>query len=362
MPEKKFPDWLREQVRGIVREVEQKPAPVKAKPAARPPARKAVAKPSARPGLRVAVADVPEPQHGPMWFPPPAPPKTDAHHVDGPCPCRVCGARVDTPGTYWGPWRQHERCVRLVGVNADRVVAAAAALGVGAVDHADAMLVPFRVPTFADTHPEPTWTTEPMRVRLPWRHVDRKGLARALAGLPDLRVEAGLDPSECTTGPCAWCGVTEALEWVDAGMTWGNGDPAPLCGGCYRVFVRHSEPSFPEEVRLALAELVTGIPVSIGETPPTGLVPFAETVSSDHLAGPPGEVTNVPFGTPWAHLNAEALRSYRFTVWARFGLRDCPPEQRDQVAAWAEDREAARAAARAEKQAEEAARTNVHGF
>jgi hypothetical protein len=378
MVAKSFPEWLRQQVRAEVREA-TRPAPsgsktapsapkeatgkpggareapkvpqTRQKPVQRP-AKPARVPPGHRTPVRVDVAPVPEPP-GVFRPPPLKPPATDAHQVDGPCPCRICGGPVAPgPCRYFGPWRQHDGCERLAGDPAARIAAAVAGLGIGQVEHADAGLLRITVARFDQVHAEPTWDQEPMRDRMPWRHVNRKSLVRALAALPDLRADAGWDPTECTDGRCAWCGVVTATGWAGVGLTWADGSPAPLCGDCHRLYIRYGEPTHPDEVRAALAEAITSVPVMSGEEPPSGLVPY--------LATTPGEDPGPEFR--WAHLNPEAVAAYRWQQWGRWGGQYAPPEHRAEAVRRAAEAERAAAQANAEKAREEAERRNVFGF
>ena len=74
-----------------------------------------------------------------------------------------------------------------------------------------------------------------MRDRMPWRHLDRKELVKAVKSLPRLRRRAGLDPSRCRDGACGWCGVAESCGWHTSKQRWPDGTPAPLCRSCHEV-------------------------------------------------------------------------------------------------------------------------------
>lgn len=315
-------------------------------PQARKPARKAPQAPAYAP-VQVSIEDVPE---RPDPVVPPRRAKTIAS--DQPeSPCVVCGGAASGP-QLWGVWRRHHSCEVLHVDPVARTQAAARGLGFGALSRTDAALLPVSVPCYTDTHPEPTYATESRRDRLPWRHVDRKAMRKAIDRLPELRAEAGVDPVRCTAGACGWCGVAVALRWQQVDhLTWRDGTEAALCGDCYAVYVRHSEPSFPDEVRLALSERITGVVPQMGETPPDGLRPYVEVAGDDRDGG-----------EPWAHLNADAVRSYRFTVWSRFNFAYCPAEHRDEVRAWAAARDRERAAEAAARETAEAERRNTHGF
>ncbi|HEY5786197.1 MAG TPA: hypothetical protein VIT65_15620, partial [Microlunatus sp.] len=167
-------------------------------------------------------------------------PETSAHDEPGDTPCCVCGGPCPTSTLLWGPWRRHARCQSLMAYEPSRIEAACKALAIGLDGDAD--LVPFAVPNYLTVHPEPTWSDEPLRTRLPWRHISRDGLAAAVAQLPGLRADAGRVPTPCTSGCCAWCGIAESMGWADRGHRWPDGSPAPLCAACGRVYDATSSP------------------------------------------------------------------------------------------------------------------------
>jgi hypothetical protein len=287
--------------------------------------------------------------------PPPVPPRTatDAHHERGFAPCRVCGGATGVKARYFGPWREHGDCVVVAGLEATRVQAACRVLGLGDVDLDDAGLLPVAVPLFSSVHPEPTWV-EGERATKPWGHVDRKALVKALSNLPRLRAENGLDVATCVSGRCVWCGVSEALAWHDHDHRWADGTPAPMCGSCSLVYVALSEPVFADDVRVALAAAITGAPPMLGETPPSGLVPYVEVATPEGRARSDAEA--------WSHLDAEAVKSFRFSTWARYGFRFCPPEHRQEVEAYVAERNAVWAARQAAREAAEQERLDTFGF
>jgi hypothetical protein len=309
-------------------------------------------------GITITVEEVPEPSG--LWQQSPPPRlRTDAHHVDGFTPCRVCGGAVGLLGSYVGGWRQHTDCERLSGWPPYRVMEATVALRLlrkgGEVTHTDAQLMRYRVPLYADVHPEPTWTDEkPSRA---WGHVDRKALAAALTELPALRVEAGLVPTLCVDGPCAWCGITSSMGWTAHGHKWRDGSPAPLCGACGVVHARHGSPmatAWDETQRIAMGEALTGVPASQGNLPPEGLRGYAQTARS--------ETSGRPTGEPWAHLPREAVEAYRWTEWGRYGGQYAPPEHRAEALTRAAALQAQRVAETAARDAEERSRADVFGF
>lgn len=278
-------------------------------------------------------------------------PKTSAHDTDADCPCCVCGGPADRSEPHWGPWRLHRHCQSVKGSQPSRLVAAARALALPEIDWTEASLLRFACPAYADAHPEPVWTDEPMRVRLPWRHLDRARFADAIAELPALRVEAGLDPSTCVSGSCAWCGRLESAGWGSYGHRWADGTEAPLCRDCGRIYEAAGEPdpAWWEGQRDGIAQAITFVPVMMGETPPAGLLAYAEGEGASD-------------GTPWSHLPAESVEAFRWWAWGRFNGRYSPPEHRSEAVRRHQAAEAAKAARTAAKQAEDAARADVFGF
>lgn len=300
-----------------------------------------------RKGVRVEVPDFP--QRGPEWFPTPTVAES-AHKVTEPTPCRVCGGGIAraTPHEQWGPWRQHRDCQKIAALNGLLVQAAAAALGVAVLTREDALLVKWTVATYATNH-EPIYP-DGMKTRdkMPWRHVDKRALTQAVAEIPRLRVRAGLDPSRCESGACAICGVVEARGWMTTDLRWRDGSPAPVCGDCYRAFLRNSEPTFTDDLAPVVAECLTGIAPNMGEYVPTGLVPF---VSSD---GAPGE--------RWGYLPAAAVDAYRWAKWVQSPDR-APAEHRAEARARKADQDRERAEATAARERAERERLDSgYGF
>ena len=212
-------------------------------------------------------------------------------------PCQVCGGGVrGNDGEGGGPWRRHRECASLVGYEPARLAAACRRLKVADLSPVDAALVGYRVPLFSEVHRSPVWTTERMRERMPWKHVDRKELVKAVKSLPRLRRHAGLDPSRCASGACGWCGVATSCGWHTSKQTWADGSRAPLCRDCHLVNVRHGRPTHPDDLPAALAEAITGVAIMLGEQPPPGLTPFCEVAAT---------VKTGKVGEPWAHLPSE---------------------------------------------------------
>lgn len=265
-------------------------------------------------------------------------------------PCQVCGGGVrGNDGEFWGPWRRHRGCSPLVGSEPDRLRTAARWLAVADLSRVDAALVEYRVHLYADTHKSPVWDGEKFRDRMPWKHVDRRQLAKAIKSLPRLRRRAGLDPSKCRDGACAWCGVAESLGWHQSRSRWPDGSPAPLCKACHLVDVRHGMPDHPDDLPAMLAEAITSVPVGLGESPPTGLVPFCE---HGDRAGQ----------EPWAHLPAGAVEGYRWHQWGRYGGMYAPPEHRQEAVRRWEAAEAVKMVEKGEKAAQAAAQADTYGF
>lgn len=255
----------------------------------------------------------------------------NAHEVEE-SPCCVCGGPVGRSGPFWGPWRQHSACQGFRGTAAGRLVAASKALG-RAIDYDEAVLVPFDPRPYAEGHPSPVWTDEPLRERLPWRHIDRQALYTALDQIPALRAAHGLDPNTCTDGSCVWCGRSESLRWYGHGHTWADGSPAPLCAVCSPVYeaMGRPDPRDFDAQRAGIAGVALGLPTAVGEYVPPGLRAFAEVET---------EGTGEPFG----HLDAEALDRYRWDRWTRFP-GSAPAEHQAEARARQAEQRAARAAA-----------------
>jgi hypothetical protein len=271
----------------------------------------------------------------------------------------VCGGTTSEP-LFFGPFRLHHGCHPLLSSEADRVAAAVHRLALDPdLTITEARLLPVSVPSWMDTDDaDPT----DQRTRLPWSHLDRRRLRRALRGLPAARREAGLDDSTCVSGACAWCGRSRSRGWHGSDYTWPDGTSAPLCTDCHRVWVAHSEPQLPDDVAAALAEAITGVPTMLGEAPPP-LTMFCEAgnVSSDICEHE--EVSSDLLGAePWSHLPAEAVDRLRWARWGRFGGRDAPAEHRAEAVARAEAEEAVRAARNASEAADQAVRADVYGF
>lgn len=318
-------------------------------------------------GVRVAVDDPGEGigyHHGTAGVVPPKMVVEDATQHPHPTPCRVCGGQVDPAGRHdtWGPWRQHQTCSTVAASPPARLAAATAALGHGDLTLTDAALVEHYVPSYADTfdgwnppgmknrQTRPTIYPPKTKVRdkMPWRHVDRRALTKAVGQLPRLRRQAGLDPSACATGPCAICGVVEATGWTETELTWPDGGPAPVCGRCWPVLVRHGEPTYAEDLRPVAAEAITGVAPNMGEPVPDRLLPFLTS-----------GVTAT--GEPWAHLNPEAVTAYRWARWTAYPDLAPPEHQTEahQRATAARTERLAVTTAREQQQAEQA---NVFGF
>ena len=270
---------------------------------------------------------------------------TTAHDVKAFTPCRVCGGGVSPSGDRWGPWREHRECARIATSEPGRVTAAARVLGVCEVSAETARLVRYDVPTYRGVHPEPVWFDDDRkRDRGAWAHVDRKALLRAIADAEMEREEQTI-PRPCEAGPCAWCGVEEALGWTGYGHHRADGSEAPLCSDCSTVYERRwPSVQFWEDQRPAIAEALTGAPLNLGEPAPAGLLAHAETEDGGD-------------GSPWSHLRPEAVEAFRWAAWEHLGGKYAPPEHKAEAAA----RYAAKHAQRA---AQDAARehADTYGF
>lgn len=268
-------------------------------------------------------------------------PTTSAHDTTEATPCRICGAEVPMSGDRWGVWRQHRECAHIVASPPLRVIAAAGALGVAEVDAATAALTEYRVPLYIESHREPTYSPKE-RKREPWGQVDRRALVAAVSDAMTEVAESEI-PRPGEAGKCAWCGRTEAVEWRESGHVWRDGSEASLCGGCAVVFERRGQPNpaYPDDARSAVAEAVSGVPVQLGEEPPSGLLTFIECEGEGD-------------GTPWSHLDPKALSAYRWARWTAWP-KHAPEEHRAEA-------EARRAAREAERAGREAAREDSFGF
>lgn len=278
------------------------------------------------------------------------PPKTNAHDTEAETPCAVCGGATGRSELHWGPWRLHKACQRLRADPVARLQGAAQALG-HHLERLDASLVPFAALPYAEAHPEPTWSTEPTRERLPWRHIDKAALYEAIEQLPVLRVEAGLIDNVCEDGPCAWCGVRESRGWSSYEHTWADGSPAPLCGGCGQVYERNGSPSpvYWDDQRAGIAEAATSSPTLMGEEVPTGIRAYAEGEGDGD-------------GTPWSHLPTDALEAFRWDRWIRANGKYAPSEHRQEAQRRAQAVEAAWVAHNVARLAEEARQQDTYGF
>lgn len=296
------------------------------------------ATPEAPRGVRVDIADAPPPNLNSPYLSPDQSRNPsiaeDAHKHPEATPCRVCGGQVPPKGGgSWGPWREHTDCHQIVGMNGLLVQAAAGVLGIAVLTREDAMLIKWTVPTYAATGADTIYPKGmKTRDRMAWRHLDRKALVQAIARIPDLRIEHGLDPSRCETGPCGVCGVVEARGWVEVDLAWADGSPAPLCGDCYGPYVRRGEPTFSGDLGPVVVEAMTGIAPYEGEYIPSAVVPY---LLSD---GAPGE--------RWSHLPAAVVDGYRWAVWVK-QPDHAPAEHRAEAKARRAEQERERAEATA---------------
>lgn len=273
---------------------------------------------------------------------------TDAHDVELVTPCSTCGGPVErTEADWFGPWRRHPACARIVSFAPSRVAVAARSLGIAEVDDATAARTSYRVPLYAEGHPEPTWLdTDRKRDRGAWLHVDRKALLSSLSEATTETEELSIE-RPCEAGRCAWCGRAEALDWWAHGHQWRDGSEAPLCGDCAAVYERRGRPApnYPDDARPALAEAITGVPVMLGEQPPPGLRAYVEAEGAGD-------------GSPWSHLPAAAVEAFKIAAWGRYGGRYAPPEHRAEAVARARAADVERAAGIAARVAD----ADVYGF
>jgi hypothetical protein len=89
----------------------------------------------------------------------------------------------------------------------------------------------------------------------------------------------------------------------------------------------------------------------MGEPPPAGVAGFAEREREE-----PESID------AWCHLDADAVASYRWAQWGRWGGRYAPEEHRVEAVRRAAVRDAERSQRTAAKATEEADRADVHGF
>ena len=308
-----------------------------------------------RRGVEIRVADVPEPttmtwteREGVRKLSEPPRLATDAHDVDWPTPCWTCGGEVEQDGADWfGPWRRHPECARIVAYPPHRVPVVARALGVAEVDGVAAALTEYRVPLFHEGHPEPTFLdTDRKRDRGAWLHVDRKALVSAISDAATEAAELQIArPGE--GGRCAWCGRTEAVAWNSYGHRWADGSEAGLCDTCSLVYEAREWPSpqYPEDARAALGEALSGVPAQLGSDGAPGLLAYIEAEGDGD-------------GEPWSHLPPEAVEAFKWAEWGRYGGRYAPPEHRAEALARARQIDAERTAGIAAREAE----ADVYGF
>lgn len=262
-------------------------------------------------------------------------PKVSARDVPEPTPCRICGGAVDqVEGVHSGRWRQHrEDCPSLSARSEFRVAPAAAHLGLGIEISDDlAGAVDMFIPTYEGTGASPVYSADHVD-RLPWHHVDRKALVKALLIAKGALTEAA-KPRECEQGRCCWCGVARALDWRLWGHKWPDGSDAPMCEECSKTYVRrgHPSPSYPADAHLSLVEAITGVGPSMGDEAPALLKAF-------HEVGQGGSGDE-----RWDYLPAGAVEALRWSLWGRFGGKHAPAEHKAEAVARARAKESDRAA------------------
>ena len=301
-----------------------------------------------RRGVSIHIEDVPEPTT--TWterqrlykLSEPKRTATDAHNVDEPTPCSTCGGPVDKlEAEWWGPWRRHPSCARIVARSASRLPVVTSFLGIAEVDAVTAALTEYRIPLYSEGHAEPTYLPEDRkRDREPWAHVDRKALLSAISGAATEAAEREI-ARPCDLGRCAWCGRIESVEWTAYGHSWADGSEAPLCADCSPVYERrgHPSPQYPEDARTALGEALSGVPAQLGSDGTPGLLAYIEAEGAGD-------------GTAWSHLPPEAVDAFRWAEWGRYGGRYAPPERRAEALDRARQIDAERAAGIAAREAE----------
>ncbi|MCR1784109.1 hypothetical protein KVF89_16335 [Nocardioides carbamazepini] len=197
--------------------------------------------------------------------------KGDAREVET-APCGVCGGPVSTATMrYSAPFAIHPECHGLSSV-ASRLCAAAPIVLGAAITREDARVIASAVdaPAYQNL-PTSQPVIESGRVPRPWAHLDKREIKRAVSALPRLRKEAGLDPVRCSDGPCAWCGVREAIGWIRHGHKWSDGQPAPLCGLCTDMYERYgSSPVEPMYLSDYTSQRRIGYDAMVGRTPSMG--------------------------------------------------------------------------------------------
>jgi hypothetical protein len=157
----------------------------------------------------------------------------------------------------------------------------------------------------------------------PWSHLTpdvREALERDVTALAE-QVAAEAAPgtmTPCTLGRCAWCGTERATAWEDHGHRRSDRSPAPLCGTCSPWFIRHGgfPVSWPSQSAGLLAAATGGYSQAGGlmaEVPP-------------HAVRGGGE------GTPWSHVDADALRLLRLRCWAALDGKYAPDESSASIA------------------------------
>ncbi|WP_183093318.1 hypothetical protein [Nocardioides stalactiti] len=209
----------------------------------------------------------------------------DAADVKTFTPCSRCGGPCGTSAPYSQPWRTHRACRSGTTIQS-RVRAAVAELLGFEIGFSDAGLIATQVAVanfrdLLDAQPH----TEPERA---WGHVNKRKLRKAVEALPALRSEAGLNPHPCASGPCAWCSIRLATGWVNEGMKWADGSPAPLCGTCSAQWVRRGglsgrlSKTFYEDQRGPGYNVLLGYDQPMGNGPDPAFRLYAEVAPADH--------------------------------------------------------------------------------
>lgn len=237
----------------------------------------------------------------------------DAHGVEKPTPCRLCGGAVtEAEANYVGGWRQHPDC------HSSNAWVASKLLG-EAVSEQDAVEVPvpaFFRPTPGDLrHTGWSNTAVSERLRKPWGFVTDEQLAELDEAVTEQRVSRMSLPNTDERG-CGWCGVREALEWFDGwGGAFADGGRALLCGVCDEAWDIAGRPAFyGEQWRWRVLKLATGSK----DTPMDSL----GIRSYSEVAPAPYEGTE----EPWEYIPADTLNEARITLFGRKPSRAIDPE------------------------------------
>lgn len=183
---------------------------------------------------------------------------------------------------------------------------------------------------YCDVHPSTVYTDDDAD-RTPWNHVRMRDVVRATMQARQLLAEAAM-PVPDEWGRCGWCGIEESVVWFERGHRRPDGSPVALCSDCGPIFDRRGKSAaFLDDQRLGLVEAITGVPPTLGESAPTGLLAALEAPERGD-------------GSAWSHLPTEAVEALRWDRWGRFNGKHAPEEHRSEAVARARSRERSRAA------------------